>query len=692
MKRSPVRSGRSVILLLALLLSACAVKAKAPRYRNGVAFGVTSGWIWRPTWWNFYERGVSFARGDFQEDAIEDLLAAIDLRGEDRRRARTYGMHFVDYFPQRELGIIYFRLGEVRQAIERLETSLASEESAKAEYFLNKARKALLEETGADRQPPRILLEWPPEGLLTRSLELQVRGVVTDDQYALGISVNGKSVPVFLARKEIPFSMRVPLDPGPNRLDIVARDLVGKRSVRHMEVRVDRAGPVLFLEPLAAVPGSSDPAVVRVKGEARDPGGLARVSIAGRALALRPGSGYRFDERVRLAGRQASVEIEAEDAAGNVTHGTIEVRRAPVCGPLTSLRLAWDDRALSDLGGVPGLAVAPSPPPGGEAPPQGGGLCIRLKDLAERFTVLYASLHIEGSVTGPATVRSLDVNGEQLLDRSGRHIFFSYLAGLKEGSNTIRITATDVEGNRATKQILVARRRPKIEDLSKRMTLSLVPFRPDGCSRGRAEKVSDDLLTSLVEQRRFQMVDRERLREVMGEIDIARSRLADRKTAVRVGRMLAAEGAIVGVVVETDRNIEVIARVYDSETRAMLVLKDAFCEDRSLEGIRSMMEGLAYKLRQGIPLVEGGILRVEGKKRFYLDVGSQDGLLPSQKVVFFRQGPEIRHPATHLYLGREWKVLGEGRIRELFEDMAEVRPLRRRDARELLATDRIMTK
>jgi len=40
--------------------------------------------------------------------AISDFQAAIRQREKDQRRARTCGMHFIDYFPHQELGIVYF--------------------------------------------------------------------------------------------------------------------------------------------------------------------------------------------------------------------------------------------------------------------------------------------------------------------------------------------------------------------------------------------------------------------------------------------------------------------------------------------------------------------------------------------------------------------------------------------------------
>ncbi len=682
--------------LVCCSLVACAVKTKQPYIKDGKEFGVTRGYVWRPTWWNYYERGVSYAEGEYWQDAIEDLEQAIRLREEDRRRARTYGMHFVDYFPHRELGIIHYRQGRDEQAIRELEQSLFSEESAKAEYFLNKARRLWLERTGADQLPPEIDISWPPAGFLTRDLNVRVKGTVRDDQYASGISVNGRSVPVFLAEKELPFSMELSLSPGSNRVKFVARDLLGKETSREMLIMVDRAGPVVFLDPLRSVdrPGGAH---LLVAGEVRDALGLARVTINGTPVAGLSGKSHQFEEFLDLPSHQKTVAIEAEDPAGNVTRAVLLVAKEPIPQKTADLRLAFMDQVVTDV--LPlFLAVKAGEAAGEGSPAEKRGpdlsladLSIHLKDMADELTVYYDNLYVEGSVTGPSPIQSLEINGEQFLDRDGRNIFFSYLADLEEGKNTVRIKAADLEGAQARKQINVQRIIPKIFRLSERMRLSLLPFQPDRGGFERARLVTDDFLVALIRQQRFHMVEREQLQSVLEELRLASSRLVEEKTAVRIGRLLAAEGTLVGTVFETPSAIEVVARLVDTETEEILLVKDAFSEDKSLEGIHNMMEGLSYRFRQGLPLLEGTIMRCE-RKSCFMDIGGEDGVLPGQKVVFFRQGPEIRHPETQMYLGREWEIVAEGRIREVYQDMSKALPVEKLSVGAIKPSDQVMTK
>ena len=91
-------------------------------------------------WWNYYERGSEYANGRCWHQAIADFKAAIAQRAGDKHHARTYGLHFVDYFPHRSLGIAYYHLGRYLDAIAELEISLKTAKTKEAERYRNKAR------------------------------------------------------------------------------------------------------------------------------------------------------------------------------------------------------------------------------------------------------------------------------------------------------------------------------------------------------------------------------------------------------------------------------------------------------------------------------------------------------------------------------------------------------------------------
>jgi len=158
---------------------------KGKYIKEGKVYGVTRG-LFRERWWNFYERGCSFASGEFWNEAISDFREALNQRNKDGYRARTYGMHFVDYFPHRELGIAYYHTGQYSEAVEELTASLSQVETAKAKYFLNKVRGEVLKKTEGDKKSPLITNLSLSDGETTNLFNVELNGVVEDDNFYPG--------------------------------------------------------------------------------------------------------------------------------------------------------------------------------------------------------------------------------------------------------------------------------------------------------------------------------------------------------------------------------------------------------------------------------------------------------------------------------------------------------------------------
>ena len=188
---------------------------RQPEAVDGKEYGVTSG-AFRGRWWNYYERGISYGEGHFWQQAEADLREGLRQRSQDQRRARTYGMHFLDYFPHRELGVVLYHQGKYEEAIREFEASLKDEKSAKAEFYLDCARKSLILQHHTDLRPPEIDIWSPLPDLLTNAFSVKVSGVIRDDSFVKDITVNGRPVRIDLAAPAVPFDLQVPLGPGEN--------------------------------------------------------------------------------------------------------------------------------------------------------------------------------------------------------------------------------------------------------------------------------------------------------------------------------------------------------------------------------------------------------------------------------------------------------------------------------------------
>jgi tetratricopeptide (TPR) repeat protein len=89
------------------------------------------------TFFEYYEEGVKYLKIDSLNEAETCFKHALKYRNKDAIQARTYGIHYIEYFPNRELGIIYYKRQQLDLAIDFLEKSMRDEPS-------NRARECLL--------------------------------------------------------------------------------------------------------------------------------------------------------------------------------------------------------------------------------------------------------------------------------------------------------------------------------------------------------------------------------------------------------------------------------------------------------------------------------------------------------------------------------------------------------------------
>ncbi len=259
--------------------------------------------------------------GEFWQKAEYDFRQALLQSGTDQRRVRTYGRHLTDYFPHRELGICLFRQNRLSEAIAELELSLSSEKTARAEFYLDKARKVRIEKEGLDRFPPEIRMENPADAAPTSSLFLTVQGSVKDDTFVSRIRIKGKDVRIDLSAPEIRFAEEVPLKAGENTILIQSEDLSGKISELQSTVFCDRSGPVLSIDPVKPDPLRKEK--YRLTGYTHDISGIRSVRVNGELLPDISGNEIRLDHFLTGPFPDKPLTVTAEDMAGNQTKAEI---------------------------------------------------------------------------------------------------------------------------------------------------------------------------------------------------------------------------------------------------------------------------------------------------------------------------------------------------------------------------------
>jgi len=668
----------SVAAVFITLSSGCTPSPKAPNkyFRDGKSYGVTDG-LFNQRWWSYAERGISFAEGEFWTEAMADFEAAIVQRDKDQRRARTYGMHFVDYFPHRELGIVYYRTGQYDLAIQELERSLADEESAKAKFYLNKVRQALVGKKSLDRSPPEISITSPPPSLLvTNESQLSLAGFARDDNYVATIKVNGTPLFIELSEKELPFSHHVSLSPGANRITIQAVDINGRDSTVERTVNLDLAGPLVSIAEIVPTPDGS----LTVTGAVEDESAVVSLQINGLKYPVPAGAKEVLFREFLLTSR---FHFAAKDAAGNLSEETIDLR--PHTLPATSTPQKPIILAANSLSGIKlqptSLSADNSPSPPGPT--------IQLKG-GEQEATFQDKILIEGMATGDNAINKISLNNVPMLFRPGKRVFFNHLAVLREGENQFTINATDSNGLTSSTVTTVNRKVSKVHSIGSRMSLAVLSFAKVAEASEMGDLTSELFQAELSTANRFQLVIRKDLDSVLKELKLSQTELVDPSSAVKIGKLTAAETVVVGTVVQKGESVEVTANHVKTETAKILSSQDVYAESSDIPTLKYLMAGLALKLQKHFPLIEGMIIKVKDDA-FYLDLGKQSGMTEDMEVIAYREGEPIKHPVSGKLLGSDPEETGILTVTSVQDEfaLAKVRKAGKVPIRNL---DRIITR
>jgi len=638
--------------------------------KDGKEYGRVQG-AFRHRWWNFYERGLSFAEGEFFPEAAADLKEAIRQRTKDQRMARTYGMHFIDYFPHRELGIVYYETGRLEAAKMELELSLSFFPSTKARFYLDLVRKGLIEREGKEVPPPTLNLSLKSDEVWTREDPVVLSGVAEDEHYVAGISIRG--VPLFLegSQKRIPFKELLDLSQGRHTVDVVAKNLLGKATKRRMVINVDRQGPTVALEKL-----DLDPVLprrkVRIEGSIYDKAGVVHLSINGRPIPILEGVEVPFT--CHLPTDAERLELIARDRLGNQTSASLPL------GPGSTPQL-FGFLACADSNGT-GFLVAGLFGSRDKGPP-----VIRLEGWDDTQAIFMEKAYIEGAVSDESKIESLTVNQIPVLHRKGSHIFFSHLAELREGENIITIRARDEAGNTAIKKITVIRKIPKALQIGERLSLTTFPFEQQEAVTEVSLTFQDNLIHALVDRNRFRVIERDKLDVILTEQKLSRTRLFDERTALKLGNLVAAQCIITGRIFETRTGIEVVGRMIDTETSEILTTEDVYGELKDIPALRSLAEGMAVKFHREFPLMDGLVIECR-EKSIFTDLG-QDVVKIRRRIIVFREEP-IKHPLTGKVLGSDNEIIGRARITQVMPAMSKAELLEYR-AGAIMRLDKVIT-
>ncbi len=574
------------MILLSLCCCAAPQTSQSSCVRDGSEYGKIRG-NFREEFWNYYERGLSYAQGKCFDAALADFKEAAKLRAKDQRQARTYGVEFIDYFPHREMGKAYYELGKLDSAKQELEISINHYPSAKAKFYLDKVLKAVLEAQGKTPDQPTFDIS-NADNLRTKNNWVSVGGRAEDSSYVSAIKVDGNPIFLKASAKENDFSFHVHLSEGRNIVRVEAENVLGKKSEKDIVIYLDREGPVITIEKLQQIQGKKQ---VEISGFLSDDSGVSELFINKEKISIQQGADIDFNATV--SSNDDKFELTAHDRLGNKTTMQIDLS-SPINAHAPVLLAALNTPPLPKDSNPPNIEFT-------------GG-------LSDTQTVYHEETYIQAEVHDDRMIQSVKINEKPIFRRKGKQISFGEMIKLKEGENRIVIEAADTAGNTAKKEAVVIRKIPQALQLEERLGLSISLFEPAFEKNDKTKKTGSDFQTAL--EKAFQ--DKKRFR-VLKEKGLCR---------------------ISGQVAESS-DLEFSAELIDTETSEVLLRADVYHQAKSPEILRELANGMANIFIRKYPILTGQVLNCEGSQ-VMTDLGlsraetfgGKDAKLPVRLIVY----------------------------------------------------------
>jgi hypothetical protein len=270
----------------------------------------------------YYERGIAYAAfNGCLDQAIEDFKRAIERKGTDQWRLRIRGDWPIDYFPNRELGIAYYHVGRFSQAEKALLESLQGAHSERAVYFLDRTRRAIVQEVNRRSTNPVVQISWDSKTHWTNENLVVLTGSVSDVNYISELTINGQpeyligNPPSHRFRKVFP-----ELSQGTHDITIRAVNLVGRETIRKATVHVDRQGPIIDLEKTRHLIAESGERI-ELRTTLMDDAGLEKMEINGKIVAHL--QGHRQTVVRQLGIDELPATLVVSDQLGNKTRTVV---------------------------------------------------------------------------------------------------------------------------------------------------------------------------------------------------------------------------------------------------------------------------------------------------------------------------------------------------------------------------------
>lgn len=664
------RTTALALLLAVVALAGCASHQQllSDPARNDELLGELAQQPFRGRWWDLYERALTYEKYELWDLAESDLQAALNAREADQRWARTYGLHFIpEYFPKRELGIVLLEQNRVDEAVGYLERSIDELYTARAAHYLDVAHARRVSLAALDKAPPSIEVESPIEGGVVGATHVDIRAIARDDTYVAGVKVNGESIPLRVAAREVPVERGVDLAPGANSIDIEVTDIVGNRSVEHVNLRRDTDGPAVSFNTPLVLPGT-------IRGVAFDPADVKAMYIGDAQAKLSKGADGEtlFEISIGEVTDQFEAQFRCEDTLGNSTTGLLPIdgiqteafRRDVVFASSTTVVPRNNEIAAVYRGGELVAVIRTA-----ESTPLPGAPRIEFTNLLDGQRYLKDEIVVTLEVESADAVQRVELNGQTIntiIPGRGNQRISRKILVENEGEHRITATVTDASGGVGSKEVTVERRLPQVEGVSARLSIALLgdlSQSDDTSLRDQAEFLRSELPFALDERGRFNVIDRGSIETVIEEQELVAA-LGSVKERQRLGQLEMADFLLIADLRKYGENLEIVLHAIDSITSREVIV-DVYGPANTTQELRELIDDLALRLEQEFPRVRGNLVRVASNgERVYSSLSKSDRIRESMYCVVYRP-QEIVDPKTKVSLGTDLIPIAQGTLRDI---------------------------
>ena len=179
----------------------------------------------------------------------------------------------------------------------------------------------------------------------------------------------------------------------------------------------------------------------------------------------------------------------------------------------------------------------------------------------------------------------------------------------------------------------------------KRTKVAVLDFQLKGKEYDTADMgkiVAEWLITALVKDGRFEVIDRGLLKRALEEENLGMNGLEDKTSVKKLGELLGVKVIISGSVMKLQDFIVVNARIIDVESTSIITAESI--KSTTAIQLEELVEQMAEKIIKVFPLK--GYIVFRNNNRATIDLGRRAGVRRGMQFIAYKEGDVIKHPKT----------------------------------------------